>query len=159
MTFPFVTLSLAVHVNVVLVNIQSELGSYAVLQSAFLREREGGRERQNQNRWKEYRWVLVVHWARPGLKLHPCLNIISGCRLPPQPEWREERRTIDSRHTPSTTSHPSLLLCLSVLPQRSKSDVPHAIHYIVDHWNSNMHTYKTVTSSVTGWIGKAKCVS
>ena len=58
-----------------------------------------------------------MQWARPGLKLHPCLNIISGSGLIPQPEEREERRAIDSRHTPSFTSHPSL--CPSVPLQRS----------------------------------------
>lgn len=54
----------------------------------LLSERE--RKSQRQNRLKEYWRVLVVHWARPGLKLHPCLNIISGSSLPPQPEERGE---------------------------------------------------------------------
>ena len=79
-----------------------------------------------------------MHYARPGLKLHPCLNIISGSSLPPQPEEREERKAIDSRHTPSITSHPSPSLCLFVLPQRSKSDTSHAANYSTDHWNSNV---------------------
>lgn len=46
---------------------------------------------------------------------------------------REERRAIDSRHTPSITSHPALSLCLSVPPQRSKSEASQAAHYSADH--------------------------
>lgn len=48
----------------------------------------------------------MVRCARPALKLHPCLNIISGSHLSPQPEWREERRAIDSRHTVLPLVHP-----------------------------------------------------
>lgn len=50
-------------------------------------------------KWIEHWRFLVVHWARPGLKLHPCLNIISGRNLVLQTEERKERKAIDSRHT------------------------------------------------------------
>lgn len=67
------------------------LEGYAVLHlqtGSSLWEMEG--ESQRLNGWKDYWRFLVVHWARTELKLHPCLNIISGCSLPPQPEEREE---------------------------------------------------------------------
>lgn len=67
-----------------------------------------------QHGLKEYKRVLVVHCARPALKRHPCLNIISGSHLSPQPEWREERRAIDSRHTSTRASPPCFLSVKSI---------------------------------------------